>query len=70
MMTRITGVRKNHRCHNFDTSGLGRKVQSKNIQLVCDRCGVVGTRSRMPRNPRAVYYHKGCGASLMFRKIK
>jgi len=70
MMTRITGVRKNHRCHTLDTAGLGRKTQPKNVQLICDRCGVVGTRSRMPKNPRATYYHKGCGASLSFRKIK
>jgi predicted SprT family Zn-dependent metalloprotease len=68
MMTRITGVRKNHRCHNFNTEGLGRKAQAKNVQVICDRCGVVRTRSRMPKNPDAGYTHKGCGARVTFRK--
>ena len=48
MMTDITGEYKNHRCHNYNTTGLRRK-QERNISVVCPSCGVIGSRARMPK---------------------
>lgn len=48
MMTDITGEHKNHRCHNYDTTGLRRK-QERSISVVCPSCGVIGSRARMPK---------------------
>ena len=59
MMTEITGERKNHRCHNYNTEGLRRK---KKYFLVCERCGAEHGMSRKPKY--ATYKHRGCGGVM------
>lgn len=64
MMTDITGERKNHRCHNYDTSSLR---ESRDVEAYCPKCDrVVGHRARMPRT--TMYTHRGCGNILVFRR--
>jgi predicted SprT family Zn-dependent metalloprotease len=66
MMTDITGERKNHRCHNYDTNGLRRK-QTKKVQWICAGCGKNGWRVRMPKaNRRDGYTCRGCGGKVKF----
>ena len=65
MMTNITGEYKNHRCHNYDTTGL-RRAQAKNVIWRCQGpCGAEGRKVRMPRRGR-VYTCRGCGGVVVF----
>ena len=60
MMTQITGVRKNHRCHNYDVSGVKREVK---WSVICTRCGYSHGYKRKPKYSR--YTHRGCGGSMI-----
>jgi len=62
IMTRITGIRKNHRCHNYETI---RSVQG--VDIICSKCGHIGTRTRMPKKGLG-YKHSGCGGIVSFKK--
>lgn len=62
MMTDITGERKNHRCHNYNTEGLRRK---KKYFLVCERCGSEHGMARRPKYP--TYKHRGCGGKMTLK---
>ena len=65
MMTDITGKDKNHRCHNYDTSDLERKLP-KNVLWRCyGRCGAVGYRARMPLSGRR-YSCQTCSGEIEF----
>mgnify|MGYP002843656882 CR=1 FL=1 len=65
MMTRITGEYKNHRCHNYDTTGLRRK-QEKNVLWKCQGpCGAEGRKARMPKRNRT-YCCRTCGGRVRF----
>ena len=60
IMTRITGINKNHRCHNYDVTGLRNK---KKVHYTCD-CGLTyGRRSRMPR--MGITYRSRCCESVI-----
>lgn len=61
IMTRITGTRKNHRCHNYKTKS------KKSVDITCSRCGHIGTRTRMPK-AGIIYKHTGCGGEINFKK--
>jgi len=64
-MTLITGELKNHRCHNYDTSGL---KEERNIEAVCPCCNIVlAANARMPAKGRQ-YIHRDCGNTLIFRR--
>lgn len=68
MMTNITGEYKNHRCHNYDTTGLKRK-QEKKVQGKCLSCGFTYELARMPKHASySTYTHKGCGGKMTFSK--
>lgn len=70
MMTDITGEHKNHRCHNYDTTGLKRK-QVKKVQAECGRCGVTYQKARMPKHAGySSYTHRGCGGTITFSRIE
>ena len=70
MMTEITGEHKNHRCHNYDTTGLQRK-RSKKVKAECRRCGMVYYKARMPKHAAySTYRHKGCGGAIDFSRIE
>ena len=62
IMTRITGVRKNHRCHNYEVS-----KNKQNVDVLCSKCGHIGTRARMPK-AGIIYKHTGCGGEITFKK--
>lgn len=62
IMTRITGTRKNHRCHNYKTI-----KSKKSVDIICSKCGHIGTRTRMPK-AGATYKHTGCGGEITFKK--
>lgn len=62
IMTRITGVRKNHRCHDYDVIR-----SNQNIDIVCSKCGHIGTRTRMPKKGVS-YKHTGCGGVITFKR--
>lgn len=62
IMTRITGTLKNHRCHNYKTI-----KSKKNVDIICSKCGHIGTRTRMPK-AGATYKHSGCGGDITFKK--
>ena len=67
-MTDITGEHKNHRCHNYDVSGLKRK-QAKKVKAVCNRCGFSYHKARMPKHAEyATYRHRGCGGAITFAR--
>jgi hypothetical protein len=68
MMTDITGEHKNHRCHNYNTEGLRRK-QKKEVMCVCQRCGYMYWKVRMPLRGRR-YTHRGCGGIIDFTNMK
>lgn len=66
MMDKITGVYKNHRCHNYDVSGLKRKNEKK-IKCVCQRCGYEYRKARMPKYAACGgYTHRNCGGEIKF----
>ena len=70
MMTEITGENKNHRCHNYDTTGLKRK-QAKKVQATCGRCGFTYQKARMPQHAAySTYTHRGCGGPITFSRIE
>jgi len=70
MMTDITGEHKNHRCHNYDTTGLKRK-QAKKVQATCGRCGFTYQKARMPKHAAySTYTHRGCGGPITFSRIE
>jgi predicted SprT family Zn-dependent metalloprotease len=70
MMTNITGEYKNHRCHNYDTSGLKRK-QTKKVQAECGRCGFTYQKARMPKHAAySTYTHRGCGGAIIFTRME
>lgn len=70
MMTNITGEHKNHRCHNYDTTGLKRK-QVKKVQAECGRCGFTYQKARMPKHAAySTYTHRGCGGAITFSRIE
>ena len=70
MMTEITGEHKNHRCHNYDTTGLKRK-QAKKVQAECGRCGFTYQKARMPKHAAySTYTHRGCGGVITFSRIE
>ena len=62
MMTEITGERKNHRCHNYNTEAVGRK---KKYFLICERCGAEHGMARKPKY--SAYKHRGCGGRMVLR---
>ena len=59
MMTEITGVRKNHRCHNYDTSGVKRVAK---WAVTCTKCGYSHPYKRKPKY--GIYTHRGCGGQM------
>ena len=68
IMTRITGVKKNHRCHSYDVSAVRQK---RTIAVHCQVCGNLGHRARMPRGYRQLgvtFTHKGCGGKITLRR--
>lgn len=65
LMTQITGVRKNHRCHNYDTSGVEREAR---WSIVCTRCGYAHAYSRKPKY--SSYIHRGCGGKMIVQAGK
>ena len=70
MMTNITGEYKNHRCHNYDTTGLKRK-QAKKVQAECGRCGFTYQKARMPKHAAySTYTHRGCGGAITFTRME
>jgi hypothetical protein len=70
MMTNITGEYKNHRCHNYDTTGLKRK-QAKKVQAECGRCGFTYQKARMPKHAAySTYTHRGCGGAITFSRME
>jgi len=68
MMTNITGEYKNHRCHNYNTSGLRRK-QAKNVKWACTGCGMEGRKARMPK-PNRIYTCRTCGGRVKFTDLR
>ena len=76
MMKNITGEDKNHRCHNYNTERLKRKM-AKKIHCECLRCGFVYYKVRMPRGflrmpnrHSSIYTHRGCGGVITFKALK
>jgi len=70
MMDKITGVRKNHRCHSYDTSTIRRK-QEKKIHCECLRCGYTYNKARMPKHAAyGKYTHRNCGGEVIFTKTE
>jgi len=68
MMTNITGEYKNHRCHNYNTSGL-RRTQAKNVTWKCHgSCGAEGRKTRMPKAGR-IYTCRTCGGRVRFAHL-
>ena len=66
VMTRITGENINHRCHNYDVTGLRNK---RNVYYVC-ACGETeGYRSRMPK-AGSRYTARCCGGTVTFSKVQ
>jgi predicted SprT family Zn-dependent metalloprotease len=66
-MRNITGEYKNHRCHNYDTTGLRRK-QAKNVVWQCQgSCGAEGRKVRMPKAGRT-YVCRTCGGRVRFTR--
>lgn len=62
IMTMITGEVKNHRCHNYDVTGLRN---NRSIYYTCD-CGLTyGTRARMPKK-NLLYRSRCCGSEITF----
>ena len=62
LMTKITGVSKNHRCHNYNVEGLRNE---RKIAYSCE-CGLAeGTRSRMPK-AGVTYTARCCGSIVKF----
>jgi predicted SprT family Zn-dependent metalloprotease len=61
-MTRITGIRKNHRCHNYDTSAVARKVR---YTAVCVKCGYTYGYKRKPKY--SSYIHRGCDGKMTIK---
>ena len=61
-MTRITGVRKNHRCHSYDTSAVARKVK---YTATCLKCGYTYGYKRKPKY--SSYIHTGCGGEMVIK---
>jgi predicted SprT family Zn-dependent metalloprotease len=69
MMTEITGEYKNHRCHNYDTTGLRRK-QAKNVLWQCQgSCGAEGRVARMRKAGR-IYTCRTCGGRVRFTDLR
>jgi predicted SprT family Zn-dependent metalloprotease len=69
MMTKITGEHKNHRCHNYDTTGL-RRTQAKNVLWQCQgSCGAEGRKARMPKHGR-FYSCRSCGGRVKFTDMR
>ncbi|MAG24252.1 MAG: SprT-like domain-containing protein [Phycisphaerae bacterium] len=69
MMTNITGEYKNHRCHNYDTTGLRRK-QAKNVLWQCQgSCGAEGRVARMRKAGR-IYTCRTCGGRVRFTDLR
>jgi predicted SprT family Zn-dependent metalloprotease len=67
LMRNITGEYKNHRCHNYDTTGLRRK-QAKNVVWQCQgSCGASGRKVRMPKRGRT-YVCRTCGGRVRFTR--
>lgn len=67
LMSRITGVTKNHRCHSYDVTPL-RRVAVHTAQWSCRRCEATGTKARMPKRTIG-YRHKSCGGTLAWKRI-
>jgi len=65
MMTEITGERKNHRCHNYNTEGLRNKAKYK---IVCPVHGEIGTRNRKPK--KGTYRCTKCRSVIKFEAIE
>ena len=69
MMTNITGEYKNHRCHNYDTTGL-RRTQAKNVHWQCQGpCGAEGRKARMPKAGR-IYTCRTCRGRVKFTDLR
>ena len=65
IMTKITGEKKNHRCHSYNVQGLRNK---QNITYSC-RCGSFsGTRARMPKKGLR-YIARCCMSHVEFKNI-
>jgi predicted SprT family Zn-dependent metalloprotease len=65
-MTRITGVRKNHRCHNYDVEVLKNE---KKYSIQCPKHGEIGKRSRAPKRG-GVYRCNHCKSVITFVKLE
>ena len=66
IMTRITGENKNHRCHEYDVTGLRN---NKNYYYSCE-CGIAtGYRTRAPKKG-AIYRSNCCNSIVTFKKIE
>ena len=64
IMTKITGERVNHRCHNYNVSGLRNK---RSVIAECPKCGEVGRRSRLP-NAGLVYKCVKCKSRVSWKR--
>ena len=64
-MMRITGEYKNHRCHNYDTTGLKNKAK---YTVMCPVHGQLGTRNRRPKSG-GVYRCSKCKSVVKFEAI-
>ena len=67
IMTRITGERKNHRCHSYNTQGL-RNKRKKDVVIDCNSCGIIGYRARMPRKG-SIYRCVKCKDIITFYRL-
>ena len=65
MMTEITGVRKNHRCHSYDTGGVKRAAK---WAVTCAKCGYSHPYKRKPKY--GVYTHRKCGGSMTVSRVE
>ncbi len=62
MMTRITGEKKNHRCHSY------KVARVRNVGWMCPQCKTKGMRTKMP--PSWKTYTHTCGTKVKFFDLR
>ena len=62
IMTRITGIDKNHRCHSYNVDGLRNK---RKAYFICECGQTEGYRMRMPNKGQS-YTARCCGGKSLF----
>ena len=65
IMTRITGIDKNHRCHSYNVDGLRNK---RKAYFICECGQTEGYRMRMPNKGQS-YTARCCGGKVYFSKV-